>query len=294
MDVINLDQYLFPLTQVEIDRANYKGGVKRHPKQKPRYNVYAGISVDGAKHLYSIAKEAGVKNLSVSVNGKTLNVTGLNTVRFENLVTHTHCVTCDRSLSYLRLEDNGSEPHINGYSHDHVMMTRDHIVPRSAGGPDVMDNIQMMCSHCNKAKGSLPMEEFIKRKFKNPDDVFVPEEAIVLKRGNITVTQEATMEFIECPGLVAEFKMVADNTSALHRNPKISHLSFKKDGIELGFLPEPYDKDKVYDYTHVRYLHQYGSIEDLKGLRKFSAFDRLVLVGDSVLLDGSLVKMTEY
>lgn len=294
MNIINLDQLLFPLNQVEIDRANYKGGVKRHPKQKSRYNVHSGISIEGAKHLYSIAKEVDVKNLTVSVNGKTLNVTGLNTVRFENLVTNTHCVTCDRSLAYFRLEDNGSEPHFNGYSHDHVMMTRDHIVPRSDGGPDVIENIQMMCSHCNRAKGSLPMEEFLKRKFNNGTPDFVPDANVVLKRGSITVTQQATLEFTDYPGIVFECELVSDNTSALHRNPAIKRLSIKKGDIVLGYLPEPYDKDKVYDFTHTCYCHQYGKIKDLKSLRKFADFDRLVIIGDSCLLDGSPVKLTEF
>lgn len=39
--------------------------------------------------------------------------------------------------------DNGRE----------VMMTKDHIVPKSKGGPDHLSNYQTMCAPCNSKKG---------------------------------------------------------------------------------------------------------------------------------------------
>jgi len=36
----------------------------------------------------------------------------------------------------------------------HVLMTKDHIVPVSKGGQDLMSNYQTMCSKCNNKKGS--------------------------------------------------------------------------------------------------------------------------------------------
>lgn len=293
MDIIDLNQFLFPLTQVEIDKANYKGGVKRSPQQKPRYNVHAGVSIEGARHLFKIATEKDVKNLKVLVGTKTINATGLNTVRFHNLATRTNCVTCERSLAYFRLESNGGEPHLNGYSHDHVMMTRDHIVPRSAGGPDVVENIQMMCSYCNKAKASLPMEEFVKRKLSNRGS-FVSNNDLVMKRGATTISQEVTVEFTTHPGVILKAVIVGETPHDLRRNPKVCKLDIEKDGKSLGYLPEPYEKDKVYDYTYTFYCHGYGGIKDLKALRKFSDFDRLVFPGDHRLLDGSIVKLTEF
>lgn len=35
-----------------------------------------------------------------------------------------------------------------------VLMTKDHIIPRTHGGPDTDDNYQTMCSPCNSRKGS--------------------------------------------------------------------------------------------------------------------------------------------
>lgn len=30
----------------------------------------------------------------------------------------------------------------------------DHVVPKSKGGPDVLENLQLLCSDCNKLKGN--------------------------------------------------------------------------------------------------------------------------------------------
>ena len=38
------------------------------------------------------------------------------------------------------------------FSEDGTMMTKDHIIPKSKGGPDCIDNFQTMCEECNKKK----------------------------------------------------------------------------------------------------------------------------------------------
>ena len=39
----------------------------------------------------------------------------------------------------------------------------DHVVPRSRGGTDHLDNLQLLCSHCNRVKGGRPQEHLIAR-----------------------------------------------------------------------------------------------------------------------------------
>lgn len=66
----------------------------------------------------------------------------------------TDCVTCGRKGSYWRLESSGGGAHFNLYCEDGMMMTKDHIIAKSKGGPDHIDNYQPMCSRCNHKKGS--------------------------------------------------------------------------------------------------------------------------------------------
>lgn len=40
-----------------------------------------------------------------------------------------------------------------------VLMTRDHIKPKSLGGEDTLENSQTMCMYCNSKKGNTYVEE---------------------------------------------------------------------------------------------------------------------------------------
>ena len=42
-----------------------------------------------------------------------------------------------------------------------LMLTKDHIVPRSQGGGDEESNIQTVCWTCNQLKGSLTHKQFM-------------------------------------------------------------------------------------------------------------------------------------
>ena len=68
------------------------------------------------------------------------------------------CVCCGRIGTHYILEHpNGSNEkraHFNLYSDDDVLMTKDHILPKSMGGADRIENMQTMCSICNSAKGN--------------------------------------------------------------------------------------------------------------------------------------------
>lgn len=84
------------------------------------------------------------------------------------------CVSCDRvgSLWMLQAHRPKEPPHLNLYyvgepiqewkklSQDGlVMMTKDHIIPKSKGGPTTLKNLQTMCSICNGKKGNTLLHE---------------------------------------------------------------------------------------------------------------------------------------
>lgn len=79
------------------------------------------------------------------------------------------CVCCGRVGSYYALEkskgSNAMRAHFNLYSDDDVLMTKDHIFPKSKGGRDCIENMQTMCSICNCSKGNYVPEDYV------PDEV---------------------------------------------------------------------------------------------------------------------------
>lgn len=74
----------------------------------------------------------------------------------------TACVTCSLEGTFFGVEafpidkDNGYY-HMNLYAIKdgaEVLMTKDHIVPKSKGGKNHLSNYQTMCSVCNMEKGN--------------------------------------------------------------------------------------------------------------------------------------------
>src|SRR5208337_2870811 len=70
------------------------------------------------------------------------------------------CVACGTRATHFQLEwPNGQGiPHLNMYTTNKhgktVLMTRDHIEPKSLGGGNGLANSQVMCSKCNSLKGN--------------------------------------------------------------------------------------------------------------------------------------------
>lgn len=73
------------------------------------------------------------------------------------------CCDCGIEGKYFALErgvnqSNEDRYHLNLYAIDkngkEVLMTKDHIIPKSLGGKNRLDNYQTMCCICNEQKGN--------------------------------------------------------------------------------------------------------------------------------------------
>lgn len=66
------------------------------------------------------------------------------------------CVVCGKEGTHFKLCGDGSTQrrHFNLYAEDGTLMTKDHIVPKSRGGQDLVSNMQTMCTTCNANKGN--------------------------------------------------------------------------------------------------------------------------------------------
>lgn len=71
------------------------------------------------------------------------------------------CACCGREGRYFKLKvdsNNVERGHFNLFAKDGTLMTKDHIIPKSKGGPDCMDNFQTMCERCNRKKADVMPE----------------------------------------------------------------------------------------------------------------------------------------
>lgn len=88
---------------------------------------------------------------SVSVSG----------VRLETFaIKGTKCVFCGAEASFFAVEKhhvNDGSYHLNLYGYNQhgkeLLFTRDHILAKSKGGPNTLDNMQPACVKCNGNKG---------------------------------------------------------------------------------------------------------------------------------------------
>jgi 5-methylcytosine-specific restriction endonuclease McrA len=51
--------------------------------------------------------------------------------------------------------------HLDLYADDGTLLARDHIIPKSKGGTDTIDNFQILCEYCNSAKGGEIMDNYL-------------------------------------------------------------------------------------------------------------------------------------
>lgn len=128
-------------------------------------------ATNGRVHKYSIEKPYPVKLISklreeVIAQGKSDivldgDVINIRSLRLDNFFEHGFkCVNCGiEGVHFIKEKGTLKEKwHINLYAikedGTEVLMTKDHIYPKSLGGEDVIVNVRPCCSRCNGKKGS--------------------------------------------------------------------------------------------------------------------------------------------
>jgi len=95
---------------------------------------------------------------TIILDGDKVN---LSSLRLRNFKYHgITCVHCGLQATFFAKEKTNKDIcyHLNLYGHRNgkdVLFTKDHIVPISKNGANVLENLQTMCAHCNCKKGNI-------------------------------------------------------------------------------------------------------------------------------------------
>ncbi len=134
------------------------GGVVRQddPKTYPIEEILRLIREASAAEGRTY-RHGQLKSMAI-LDGEEIAVTN----RLRTYLKGTDCVACGAKGAYFRKtrQSDQPRPHLNLYAiknNSEVLMTSDHIVPRSKGGADKVENLQPMCAKCNRTKAdSMP------------------------------------------------------------------------------------------------------------------------------------------
>lgn len=129
---------------------------KIKPRELERKSTY---SIEQIRELTKeVLFEEDKRNAKVELDGDIIKG---NSQRYQTFFTKgIKCVCCGIEGKYFAKEKVSRDKsyHLNLYAVDEngkeVLMTKDHILPKSKGGQDHIDNYQTMCVNCNVAKGN--------------------------------------------------------------------------------------------------------------------------------------------
>lgn len=118
-----------------------------------RFRMY--LDIDKVLKIMVQAKNEGLE--IINLDGFKIPT---DDIRYETFLKQTRCVDCGINASFIAIERNHylkGAFHLNMYALKNgkeILMTRDHILPKSQGGTEHIDNMQTMCTDCNNRKGN--------------------------------------------------------------------------------------------------------------------------------------------
>jgi len=97
------------------------------------------------------------RDRKVVIDGEAINMAS---DRYKLFFDNRKCVKCGIEGQFMRMEKNTEDISyrfnmygIDQFGHE-VLITKDHIIPKSKGGKDRLSNYQTMCIRCNNEKGN--------------------------------------------------------------------------------------------------------------------------------------------
>lgn len=132
--------------------ADMKPKLKQKKKHLKHSNIHYDINGDkiGIDFINSL-----LGDYIVCINGYNIR---MDSQRYQLFKTKgTICSECGTFGTHYKItidkkNQNNKSAHLNLYTDDGILMTKDHIVPVSLGGEHHIDNYQPMCTNCNKLK----------------------------------------------------------------------------------------------------------------------------------------------
>jgi len=155
------------------------------------------------------------------------------------------CCSCGLKATHFALEQiipaqQGDKFHINMYGEkdgEEILFTKDHILPKSKGGENHIDNYQTMCCPCNLAKGNQIIEN--KDILKSVKEVCIKQEIKKeLVYEDIFVQKPTTCMYV----LIKEDIYVGYAMMAIGHGVLACHLKFKDDLDYQDWLKNSYQK----------------------------------------------------
>ena len=146
--------------------------MKKGAVMSREYSVEEVFNMLGVENLNKNSISQNNRKEDIMVDGFKVRVKSLRYMTFyQKGLT---CACCGRVGTHFKLDGDGDvRRHFNLYCDDGMLMTKDHIMPRSLGGSDSIDNLQPMCAECNFKKGNTfsgdPFRERVKRTKNNGD-----------------------------------------------------------------------------------------------------------------------------
>jgi len=134
--------------------------------------MYVHLDNIPTEEIIKLIESHSKNHKKITYRGFNINIASLRLLTFKTK--GLECVSCGVKGSHFKIESytkNSNSPHFGLYTKDNILMTKDHIIPKSKGGLDGLENLQTMCTICNRKKGSIvTSDDLVKGKYKEFKD----------------------------------------------------------------------------------------------------------------------------